>query len=261
MAFEEFILDGRVAIVTGGGRGLGRAMALALATAGADVVVAARTVPEIEETCMKILKLGKRSIAIPTDVLSSESVQNMAQRTVSEFARIDILVNNSGIAIHKPLTDTTEEEWNKVIGTNLTGMFLCTRAIGPQMIKQRSGKIINMASNVGVIGRKNFVSYCVSKAGVIQFTRALAVEWARYNINVNAIGPGYFYTDINASVFDDDRVRDKLLRKVPLRRVGNPNELGPLVVYLASAASDFMTGETIFIDGGSLCSSSDANWH
>ncbi len=261
MPFEEFSLEGRVAIVTGAGRGLGRAMALALAAAGADVVAAARTVQEIEETSRKILELGKRSIAIPTDVLSSNSVQNMVQRTISEFAKIDILVNNSGIAINRPLAETTEEEWNKVIGTNLTGMFLCTRAIGPQMIQQRSGKIINMASNVGVIGRKNFVSYCVSKAGVIQFTRALAVEWARYNINVNAIGPGYFYTDINAPVFDDDSVRDKLLKRIPLRRVGQPKELGPLVVYLASGASDFMTGETIFIDGGSLCSSSDANWH
>ena len=139
-----------------------------------------------------------------------------------------------------------------MISTNITGMFLCTKAVGDHMIQQKSGKIINIASNVGVMGYQDFISYCVSKAGVIQFTRALALEWARYNINVNAIGPGTFYTAFNALALDDKSIRDKILKRIPLRRVGQPKELGPLVVYLASKASDFMTGETIFIDGGHL---------
>lgn len=252
MVLEEFILNGKSAIVTGAGRGLGKAMAQALAEAGADVVVAARTVKEIEETSGEIVKLGRRSIAIPTDVSSSKSVEDMVHQVLSEFGKIDILVNNSGIAINKPFIETTEEEWNKVISTNITGMFLCTKAVGDHMIQQKSGKIINIASNVGVMGYQDFISYCVSKAGVIQFTRALALEWARYNINVNAIGPGTFYTAFNALALDDKSIRDKILKRIPLRRVGQPKELGPLVVYLASMASDFMTGETIFIDGGHL---------
>jgi len=252
MVLEEFVLNGKSAIVTGAGRGLGKAMAQALAEAGADVVVAARTVKEIEETSGEIEKLGRRSIAIPTDVSSSKSVEEMVHQVLSEFGKIDILVNNSGMAINKPLIETTEEEWNKVISTNITGMFLCIKAVGDHMIQHKSGKIINIASNVGVMGYQNFISYCVSKAGVIQFTRALALEWARYNINVNAIGPGTFYTAFNSQALDDKNIKDKMLKRIPLRRVGQPKELGPLVVYLASKASDFMTGETIFIDGGQL---------
>ncbi len=252
MVFDELRLDGKVAIVTGAGRGLGKAMALALAEAGADVVGAARNVQAIEQTSKEITHLGRKSIAISTDITSSRMVDDMVRQTLAEFGKIDILVNNSGIAIGKPFISTNEEEWNRVLSTNLTGMFLCTRAVGQFMIPQKSGKIINIASDVGVRGYRNFVTYCVSKAGVIQFTRALALEWAPHNIHVNAIGPGTFYTDLNAAALQDDKTREKLLRTIPLRRYGQPEELGPLVVYLASRASDFMTGETIFIEGGHL---------
>jgi len=252
MVLEAFKLDGKVAIVTGAGRGLGKAMSLALAEAGADVVGAARNVREIEQTSKEITHLGRKSIAIPTDITSFRMVNDMVRKTMEEFGKIDILVNNSGIAIPKPFISTNEEEWNRVLSTNLTGMFLCTRAVGQFMIQQRSGKIINIASDVGVRGYRNFVSYCVSKAGVIQLTRALALEWAPYNIHVNAIGPGTFYTDLNAAALQDDKTREEMLRRIPLRRYGQPKELGPLVVYLASQASDFMTGETIFIEGGHL---------
>ena len=252
MLWEKYSLKEKVAIVTGAGRGLGKAMALALAEAGGHLVAAARTQKEIEEVASEIRKMGRKAIAIPTDVTISRDVEQMVGRTISEFGRIDILVNNSGIAVEKPLLDATEEEWHRVLDTNLTGMFLCTRAVGRYMVNQNKGKIINIASNVGLIGYPNFVSYCVSKAGVIQFTRALAIEWARYNIHVNAIGAGTFYTSFNAYALDDEKIGKIMISRIPLKRAGKPEELGPLVVYLASEASDFVTGETIFIDGGQL---------
>ncbi len=250
--FNRMSLESRVAIVTGSGRGLGKATAIALAQAGADLVVISRTSSEIEETARHIEDLGRKALAFRADVTIPDEVDEVVKQTMDLFGRIDILVNNAGTAIVKPLEEMSLEEWRTTIDTNLTSLFLFSRAVGPHMIAQGRGKIINIASINGAGGQSKLVAYCASKGGVIQFTRALAVEWARYNIQVNAIGPGAFYTKPMAPVLDDEKLGPLRRRKIPQGREGQPEELGPLVVYLASAASDFMTGETIFIDGGEL---------
>lgn len=249
---KEISLEGKVAIVTGSGRGLGKAMALALAEAGAHIVVAARTVEQIEKTASEVREMGCKAIAIPTDVTDSNLVQKMVDKAISEFGKIDILVNNAGITIDKWVLDLTEEEWCKVIATNLTGVFLCSKAAGKHMIEQKKGKIINIASVQGVSSMPTLAVYCASKGGVIQLTKVMALEWARYNINVNAIGPSYFETPMTAQVLANEKIRESILKGTPLKRFGQPKELGPLVVYLASEASDYITGQTIFIDGGML---------
>jgi len=245
-------LEGKVAIVTGASRGLGKTMALALARAGADVVAADVTREGIDEAASAIRALGRRSLAILTDVSNYGAVEHMVDRTMGELGRIDVLVNNAGIAINKPLLETTEEEWRRVLDVNLNAMFFCAKLAGGHMVAQRKGKIINVASMLGFVGGSNLGSYCVSKGGVIQLTRALAVEWARHNVNVNAIAPGYFMTEMNEQARKDQKTADALLRRIPLHRFARPEELDFLVVYLASDASDFMTGETIVIDGGQL---------
>ena len=252
MVFEMMKLDGKVAIVTGSGRGLGRAMALALAEAGADVVVTARTETEIEETASLVEASGRRSISMTCNVMEKSSVDRLVNTALAEFERIDILVNNAGIAMFKPFLEISEEDWRRSIDSNVTSMLFFCQAVGPTMIKQGKGKIINIASVIGERIRIPSIPYASSKGGAIQFTRALAVEWARYNINVNAIGPGAFYTDPMKVILDDPKLGEIRTKKIPLKRVGQPKELGPLAVYLASEASDFMTGEIIYIDGGEL---------
>jgi NAD(P)-dependent dehydrogenase (short-subunit alcohol dehydrogenase family) len=243
-------LDGKVALVTGAGRGLGKAMALALAEAGSDVICVARTKDQIEETCAEIEGLGRKGMAIPTDITSSRSVDEMCSAALSEFKKIDILVNNAGIAIGKPFCEVSDEEWDQVMNINLRGAFYCSRAVGRGMMERCQGKVINISSILGKRGYQYFVSYCVSKGAMTQFTRALALEWARYNINVNAIAPGIFLTAFNEEAYADDKFRDITLKRIPFRRFGQADELGPLVVFMASRASDYMTGETVYIDGG-----------
>jgi len=250
--FDQMNLEGKVAIVTGSGRGLGRAMAMALADAGADLVVTARTGLEVEETVHEIEKVGRKALALQTDVTDPRQVDHLVKATIERFGKVNILVNNAGVAIVKFLQEMTLEEWQRTLDTNLTSLYLCCKAVGPHMIAQRQGKVINITSIDGAAGKATLVAYCASKGGVILFTKALAVEWARYNIQVNAIGPGAFYTKPMAVVFDDEKLGPIRRKKIPMGREGKPEELGALVVYLASPASDFMTGETLFIDGGEL---------
>jgi NAD(P)-dependent dehydrogenase (short-subunit alcohol dehydrogenase family) len=252
MIFDKFRLDGRVAVVTGGGRGLGKAMAVALAQAGADVVVSARTVEQIEQTASEIRQMGRKCLPVRADVGRSDDVRALAESTLERFGRIDILVNNAGGGTPRSFIDISDEEWHQTLDTNLSSVFYCCREMGRQMIAQGKGKIINITSTAGVAASPKNAPYHVTKAGIILLTRALAVEWAHYHINVNAIGPGQFRTSLTEGYLDDDRIREAVLSRIPLRRVGSPEELGPLVVYLASDASDFMTGEVIFIDGGEL---------
>jgi 2-deoxy-D-gluconate 3-dehydrogenase len=247
---DPFRLDGKVAIVTGASRGLGRAMALALAEAGADVAVAARTAAEIDETAHQVEKLGRRALAVRTDVAEYPQVEALVARAAEALGGLDIVVNNSGIAGVRPVLEMPPEEFVRIVHVNLIGVFNGCRAAAARLTSQKSGKVINMASVLGTAGLAGYSAYAASKGGVIAFTKALAVEWARYDVQVNAIAPGWFVTDMNAMAFADPKVRDRLLRDVPMRRTGELAEIGPLAVYLASSASSYMTGQTIFLDGG-----------
>ena len=257
MIFDEFALQGKVAIVTGAGRGIGKAISLAFAEAGADIVAAARTEEEIAETCREVKALGRQSLAAPTDVTRADQVDRLVAETIAHFKKIDILVNNAGTAVFKALVSPdgqrmTEEEWHRVLDTNLTSTFLCCRAVGPHMFRQKKGKVINISSISSQKAQSDDIPYNVSKAGVDMLTRCLALDWAPYNINVNAIGPGQFHTRLSAKSHEDPELRERMVACIPLGRVGDLPELGLLAVYLASPASDFITGQVIFIDGGCL---------
>ncbi len=245
-------LEGKVALITGGGRGLGRAIALALNEAGAQISVAARSAGALGEVVETIEDSGGRAIAVPTDITSEDDVERMASRTVQELGTIDILVNNSGVLIDAPLVDTTPDAWRHVIDTNLTGTYLCCRAVAPTMMDRGSGKVINIASMFGRRGVPRLASYAASKAAVMSLTASLALEWARFGIQVNAIAPGYFETDMNSDARGDEEIVSRIKSRIPARRMGRPEELGPLCVLLGSSGSDFMTGETITIDGGQV---------
>lgn len=244
------VLDGRVAIVTGGGRGLGRAFALALAEAGADVALAARGAGDIERVATEVEERGRRALALPTDVSEAADVEKLVEHVLGELGGLDVLVNNSGVIHSAPLLETLPEEWDRVVATNLRGCFLCMRAAGRHFAARRAGKVINVASNFAFMGVPNFSSYCASKAAIVNLTRAAAVEWASLDVQVNALAPGYVETDMNAAVRGDEELNEKVVRQIPARRMARPEELGPLAVYLASSASDFMTGETLVFDGG-----------
>jgi NAD(P)-dependent dehydrogenase (short-subunit alcohol dehydrogenase family) len=271
MALKEFNLTGKAAIVIGGGRGIGKDIAFALAEAGSDVMATARTREEIEQTASGIRSFGRKGIAVSADATKAADVEKVVTTAISEWGKIDILVNSAGVGLRKPIiplpnykparaenpihffSPTSEEEWRVMIDTNLTSIFLATRAVGRYMTKQRRGKVINISSMTGAKGFAYEVIYCSMKAAVIMYTRSLALEWARYNINVNAIAPGYTATEtMTANFLKDDGVREKLLRSVPLRRFCQPREVGLLAVYLASEASDYLTGQTIYLDGGIL---------
>ena len=243
-------LEGKVAVVTGASRGLGRAIAVALAGAGAGGALAARSRDDLDETARLVERAGGRALVVPTDVARYAEVEALMARAVSELGRLDVVVNNSGIATVKPLAEMSPEDFRGVVDVNLAGAFHGCRAAAPHLIAQRSGKIVNLASVLGVVGLSGYTAYAASKGGIIALTRALGVEWARHGIQVNAIAPGWFRTDMNEAAFANPRTSERLLRDVPARRLGQIEEIGPLVVYLASAGSDFMTGQTLFLDGG-----------
>ena len=244
------VLRGKVAVVTGASRGLGRAIALAFAAEGADVVLAARSRPDLEDTAVAAAGHGVRTLVVPTDVRRYDEVEALMGEAVTRRGRLDIVVNNSGVATVTPFADTTPEEWQSILAVNLTGVFHGCRAAAPHLIAQRSGKIVNIASVMGAVGLPGYALYAASKGGVIALTRTLGVEWARHGVQVNAIAPGWFATDMTHDAFANPRINERLTRDIPARRIGRPEEIGPLAVYLASAASDFMTGQTLLLDGG-----------
>ena len=239
-----------MAIVTGASRGLGRAMAVAFAAAGAHVALAARSKPDLEETAQQVERHGVRALVVTTDVSRYGEVEALVARTVETLGRLDVLVNNSGIARTMPLAEATPDDWRAIVDVNLTGVFNGCRAAAPHLIARRRGKVINLASVLGAVGLPGYALYAATKGGVIALTRTLGVEWARHNVQVNAIAPGWFVTDMNEAAFADPRINERLTRDIPMRRTGRLEEIGPLAVFLASAASDFMTGQTIFLDGG-----------
>lgn len=243
-------LKDRIAIVTGGGRGLGRAIAIALADEGATVVVAGRVQGVLDEVVRAIEAREGMASALVTDVTDEVSVNGLVDWTVRRHGRLDVLVNNAGVIERKPALDTTSAEWHRVIETNVTGTWLGCVAAGRHMVPAKSGKVINFGSTAGVRGRAGMAAYCAAKAGIINLTRALALEWADAGVYVNAIAPGQFDTEMGAAVLATQAQRDAVLARVPLHRIGRPEEIGPLAVFLASSDSDMVTGETIFIDAG-----------
>jgi NAD(P)-dependent dehydrogenase (short-subunit alcohol dehydrogenase family) len=243
-------LADRTALVTGAGRGLGRAIALALGRAGAAVACAARSPDQLEAAAAEIEAAGARALALGLDVTRAEQVTAAVEQAETRLGPIDILVNNAGVTLEKKTVELTDEEWDTVVATNLTAMFRCARAVAPGMIRRGHGKIINVGSMYGVIGVARYAAYCASKAAVDGLTRSLAVEWARHGMQVNCLAPGYMNTDIPRAALADERTRALFLSKVPARRIGEPEEVGALAVYLASPASDFMTGQTLYLDGG-----------
>ena len=248
---QLFDLSGRVAIVTGGSIGLGRQMAEGLAEMGAYIVLCARKQERCQQAAEELLQLGVKAIALGCDVKSPDSIQEMVDATVSQFGRIDVLINNAGISWGAPVEEMRLEDWNKVIETNLTGTFLCAQAVGKVMIRQGRGKIINIASVAGLGGAPEelpAIGYHASKGGVISFTKDLACKWAVHNIQVNAIAPGWFPTHMSNRVLEHHK--ELFLSHIPLRRFGNEHDLKGAAVFLASDASDYVTGHVLVVDGG-----------
>jgi 2-deoxy-D-gluconate 3-dehydrogenase len=242
-------LEGKVAVVTGAGRGIGKAIAIALARAGADVVVASRTASQLEETAAEIKSIGGRALPCPTDVTVKESVRALMAAAVDSYGGLHVLVNNAATMIPRPLLEQTEDEWDRVMAVNLKSVFLCTQEAGRYMTLQKYGKIVNMASTGGEIASPMNASYHASKAGLILFTKSVAIEWIRHNINVNAVGPGFIDTEL-VDQFIQSRTRESAAKGVPIRRFGKPEEIANLVVFLASDLSSYMVGEHVIIDGG-----------
>lgn len=242
----------RTAVVTGAGRGLGRAAALALAQAGARLALLGRTPEPLHRVAQEIQAAGGTAVVIPTDITVESQVERAGEQVSAELGGADILINNAGEAPVGPLLQTRAADIERLLGLNVTAAMTCARVFGAQMVHKRHGRVINIASVAGLTGESNTSLYAASKGALIAFSRTLAVEWARYGITVNAVAPGYFRTDLNAAALDDPDVGERLLKKIPLRRVGQPAELGPLLVYLSSDESAFMTGSVLVIDGGQV---------
>ncbi|MGG5254300.1 SDR family oxidoreductase [Neobacillus sp. SM06] len=249
---ELFDLKGKVAVVTGGGRGLGKQIAEGFAEAGANVVVCSRRVEACEQVSESLKKLGVDSLALKCDVSNPEDVKQVVEQIIAKFGRIDILVNNSGASWGAPVEEMPLEAWQKVINTNVTGTFLMSQAVGKVMLEQQAGKIINIASVAGLKGSNpkymDAIGYNSSKGAVITFTKDLAVKWGPKGIYVNAIAPGFFPTKMSRALIEQGR--DAILEGTPLRKFGSDNDLKGVALFLASKASDFITGEVVVVDGG-----------
>lgn len=245
-----FSLEGRVAVVTGAGRGLGRSMALALAAAGADIVASSRTMAEVESLSEEVRALGRRAAPIVADTTVEHDCEALAGQAVERMGRLDILVNNAGINIRKPVLELRPEEYRQVLATNLEGYFLCARAAGRRLVEQGHGKVINISSILGRVGLATQAAYASSKGGIEQLTKVLAIEWAEHGVQVNAIGPAYFETELTRPLLQDPERRRFISERTPMRRWGQPHELAGAVIFLASSASDFVTGHTLMVDGG-----------
>jgi len=251
LSLPAFNLSGKVAVVTGSTKGIGYGIAKGLAQAGATVVVTSRHQADCDQVAAEIAgEYGVPTLAVAADVTNLGQIDELMERARLAFGRIDILVNNAGSAITKRAEELTEADWDRVTNVDQKAVFFVAQAAGKQMIAQGGGKIINVASIMGVVGDKQILPYCVAKGGVIQMTKALALEWAKYNIQVNSLCPGYVITPMNEADMQQEKIRDHILKSTPMRRFGEIEDMTGPAVFLASAASNYMTGQALIVDGG-----------
>jgi NAD(P)-dependent dehydrogenase (short-subunit alcohol dehydrogenase family) len=250
MAGATLDLAGKVAVVTGASRGIGAASARALAGAGCDLVLASRDKAALQQVAGSIERLGRRALVHPIDLQRLDGIPGLVERAVTDLGRLDILVNNAGTNVRRPAIELTEADWDTIVNLNLRAAFFCATAAGRVMVAQRSGKVVNISSIASRVGLPTGSIYAASKGGVSAFTRTLAVEWAPHNVQVNAVGPGYIQTALTAPLFANPEWVDRVTRRIPAARTGQPDDLIGTILFLASPASDYLTGQTLFVDGG-----------
>jgi len=250
MSLDLFDLTGKIAIVTGGSRGLGQYFARALAHAGADLVITSRTLDSLKEFTSEIESLGRRALPLALDVRDHQSIQKMVEAAWEHYGKLDILVNNAGCNVRKPAVDVSWDDWNLVLNTNLRGGFFVAQAVAKKMIPAQYGRIINIGSVTTVAGYAGITPYCASRGGVKQMTMSLADDWGQHGITVNCLAPGWFKTAQTKVLYDNQEWVDYLIDRIPLKRPGQPHDLDGTVIFLASDASSYMTGQTLLIDGG-----------
>jgi NAD(P)-dependent dehydrogenase (short-subunit alcohol dehydrogenase family) len=247
---DLFDLSGKVAIVTGTSRGLGQYFGRALAKAGADLVITSRKLSSLTKFKKEIESLGRKALAVQVDVLSQSDIENMVRTAIKEYGKIDILVNNAGLNIRSPSADFSWQDWDTVLDTNLKGNFFCAQAVAKEMIKRKYGRIINMGSCTCVFGMEGITPYTASRGGVLMMTKSLAAEWGKYGITVNVLAPGWFKTAQNAALYENKQWVENITSRIPLNRPGLPHDLDGTVIFLASDASAYITGQMILVDGG-----------
>ncbi len=254
MGFSKLDLDGRVAVVIGGTSGIGRAISHGLAEAGADVVCTSRRTEQVETAAAEIEALGRRTLRVASDVSDKPSLSNLLDECVAAFGKVDILVNSAGRTKRTPSLEVTEDEWNEIMETNLTGTLRACQVFGGHMVANGYGRIINIASLSTFVSLFEVAAYAASKAAVASLTKSLAIEWAKNGVNVNAIAPGVFRTALNTKLLDETPRGQEFLTRTPMGRFGNVDELAGAAVFLASEAASFVTGEVLVVDGGFLAS-------
>jgi NAD(P)-dependent dehydrogenase (short-subunit alcohol dehydrogenase family) len=254
---REFDISGRVAVVTGGSKGIGYGIAKDLADGGANVVVVSRHLNEAEAAADEVRRRGREGLAISADVQNPGECEQLVRKTVESFSRLDILINNAGTNIRKPLLEYTEAEWDAILDTNLKGLFFCSQFAAREMRKQEKGRIVNISSVGAQLAAPFLGPYCASKGGITQLTKVCALEWAQYNITVNAIGPYYIKTPLTEEWVSDPARHEKILSRTAIQRLGEPEDLSRLLILLASDASSYITGQTFYVDGGALAGWTD----